>query len=404
MGAYIITNSELVAIANAIRNKKSSSEVFTLQQMPNAIATIGEPKTVDKESSTKIQTYIRTNTSQVMYDTNCISLYFRCLPNTTYTVNKVVSARFRIGYTADLPGNQVKLSGLNYNNSASSLSLTTDSNANYFVVYYYDLANDTLTENEIYNSIIITYDDNDSAVIRTATNDKYIINENKIKAIADAVRLKNGSSTKYLLNQLPQAILNIVTTCTINYYNGTTLLYSETVNPGSNSSYSGSTPTKVSDVQYTYTFSGWSKDTNDNTVDNDALTNITADRNVYACFTSTLRTYTVYWVNSNGTVLETDTGVPYGAIPQYNGKTPTSNDGDFVRWVPTISNVTGNITYTASFEIELIEPDLKYLIYTTNDTNNTMTITGLNVNQIVSDNLTLITIPDTINGYHVILG
>ena len=42
MGAYIITNSELVAIANAIRNKNSSNETFTLEQIPNAIATIGE--------------------------------------------------------------------------------------------------------------------------------------------------------------------------------------------------------------------------------------------------------------------------------------------------------------------------------------------------------------------------
>ena len=41
MGAYIITNSELVAIANAIRNKNSSNETFTLDQIPNAIATIG---------------------------------------------------------------------------------------------------------------------------------------------------------------------------------------------------------------------------------------------------------------------------------------------------------------------------------------------------------------------------
>lgn len=42
MSAYIITNSELVAIANAIRNKNSSNETFTLEQIPNAIATIGQ--------------------------------------------------------------------------------------------------------------------------------------------------------------------------------------------------------------------------------------------------------------------------------------------------------------------------------------------------------------------------
>ena len=42
MSTYIVTNSELVAIANAIRARNSSSDTFTIDQLPNAIATIGE--------------------------------------------------------------------------------------------------------------------------------------------------------------------------------------------------------------------------------------------------------------------------------------------------------------------------------------------------------------------------
>ena len=42
MSTYIVTNSELVAIANAIRARNSSSNTFTIDQLPNAIATIGE--------------------------------------------------------------------------------------------------------------------------------------------------------------------------------------------------------------------------------------------------------------------------------------------------------------------------------------------------------------------------
>ena len=57
----------------------------------------------------------------------------------------------------------------------------------------------------------------------------------------------------------------------------------------------------------------------------------------------------------------------------------------------------------AIFDIEMVEPDLKYLVYTLNETNHTMTITGLNIANIIADNLSYITIPDTINGYHVIL-
>lgn len=75
-------------------------------------------------------------------------------------------------------------------------------------------------------------------------------------------------------------------------------------------------------------------------------------------------------------------------------------------WVPALAPVDGtNLVYTALFE-EKVEPavDLKYLIYTTDDENKTMTITGLNVANIVADKTEELVIPDTINGYHVILG
>lgn len=190
-------------------------------------------------------------------------------------------------------------------------------------------------------------------------------------------------------------------TSNLYYYNGDTLYYTESITDGGNGVYAG-TPSKTSDAQYTYTFAGWSKD-NDNTVDADARTAVTADRNVYACYTANVRTYTVTWKNGT-TTLETDTNVPWGTIPEYNGATPTSEEGDFQGWNPPVSAITGDTTYSADFSIVIREPDLKYLVYTTDDVNMTMTITGLNVEQIVADDLQIITIPDTINGYHVILG
>ena len=131
------------------------------------------------------------------------------------------------------------------------------------------------------------------------------------------------------------------------YYNGSTLYYTESITDGANGVYTGK-PTKTQDAQYTYTFAGWSME-DDNTVDADARTAVIADRNVYACYTSTVRTYTVTWVN-NGTTIETDTNVPWGTVPHYDGSTPTKDGQTSTGWSPDPTQpITGNTTFTAQY-------------------------------------------------------
>ena len=198
---------------------------------------------------------------------------------------------------------------------------------------------------------------------------------------------------------------------TIKFYNGSSLLQTKTIQDAGDATYTGTTPTKTADAQYTYTFSGWSKGVDDNTVDSDALTHVDADRNVYACFSQTLRTYTVYFYNRT-TLLQTKTNVPYGGSATYTGTTPVNSEDaslGFIGWSPQPTNITGDTSCYAVFEsadkdYEIVEPDLKYLVYTLDETNKTMTITNLNIANILADNLDVITIPDTIQGYHVIIG
>lgn len=197
--------------------------------------------------------------------------------------------------------------------------------------------------------------------------------------------------------------------CTLKYYNGSTLINTETVLDNGNGTYTG-TPSKTATAQYTYTFAGWSKDADDNTVDSDALQHVDSDRNVYACFTSTVRTYTVYFYNGTSLISgATVYNVPYGGSATYTGSTPVSPDDpseEFIGWSPQPTNITGDTSCYAQYgeaDIPIVEPDLKYLVYTTDDVNMTMTITGLNIAQIVADRLATLTIPDTIQGYHVIL-
>ena len=66
-------------------------------------------------------------------------------------------------------------------------------------------------------------------------------------------------------------------------------------------------------------------------------------------------TYTVTWVNDDGSVLETDEDVVYGAMPEYNGATPEKEADEafsyeFVGWDPQISSVAGDITYRAVYK------------------------------------------------------
>lgn len=110
-------------------------------------------------------------------------------------------------------------------------------------------------------------------------------------------------------------------------------------------------PTKPSDAQFTYTFSGWSP-TISQVVDNTTYT---------ATFTSTLRKYTVTWKNYDGTILERDYNVSYGTTPTYNGSTPTRpstyhsipwsywKSYTFSGWSPSISPVYGDQEYVPIF-------------------------------------------------------
>ena len=151
-----------------------------------------------------------------------------------------------------------------------------------------------------------------------------------------SVNLANNNGKTYVANFA-------IKTYTITFKNadGTTL-QTLTVNHGATPSYSGSTPTKASTAQYSYTFKGWDK----------AIAAATADAVYTATYTATTRSYTIKFVN-NGTTLQTST-LQYGATPSYTGATPTKTATaqytyTFSGWSPTIVAATANATYTAQF-------------------------------------------------------
>ena len=127
-------------------------------------------------------------------------------------------------------------------------------------------------------------------------------------------------------------------------HNGTILEQDENVPYGTTPEYNGSTPIKVGDSQFSYVWTGWTP----------ALENVTEDTEYTATFREDINTYTVIWKNEDGTVLETDTNVPYGTTPEYNGEIPTKAKDmqysyTFKEWTPVIETVTMDATYIATY-------------------------------------------------------
>lgn len=73
-------------------------------------------------------------------------------------------------------------------------------------------------------------------------------------------------------------------------------------------------------------------------------------------------TYTVTWMNGD-TKLKDET-LRYGAMPNYSGDTPTKKDTGhtytFTGWSPALTEVTGNVTYTAQFSDSLNTYNITY--------------------------------------------
>ena len=123
-----------------------------------------------------------------------------------------------------------------------------------------------------------------------------------------------------------------------------TMLGKSPVNYGTIPTYDG-TPARAADAQYTYRFIGWTPEP----------VPVMGNAEYTAVYEKELRSYTVRWLNWDGTELYRTTE-EYGATPVYGGVTPTrADDGvnsyTFSGWNQTVTAVTGDTTYTAQFTV-----------------------------------------------------
>lgn len=153
----------------------------------------------DKDNVNKLNGYI--NNAQITTSANAKTLYVSCKPSTTYTISKRQSERFIVGTTINTPvvstaPNQVMQTTTDY--SATSITITTNSTANYIVVYYYLNGTDTLTEQQVLDSIQI-----EKGTTATTYAPYQELNPNNFKneeIIVGSIRSKNMFDETQLLN------------------------------------------------------------------------------------------------------------------------------------------------------------------------------------------------------------
>jgi len=112
-----------------------------------------------------------------------------------------------------------------------------------------------------------------------------------------------------------------------------------------------------------YTFGGWYKNQSCTDEWNFAIDTVTKNTTLYAKWT--VNKYTVRFVNEDGTELQSS-DVAYGETPVYTGETPTKAATaqytyTFSGWSPTISAVTGDTTYTATYSSMVNEYTVRFV-------------------------------------------
>ena len=109
--------------------------------------------------------------------------------------------------------------------------------------------------------------------------------------------------------------------------------------------------------------------------------------------------YTVTWLNYDGTLLETDY-VEYGTMPSYGGDVPTKIDDlytyVFSGWSPEITQVYMDVVYTAQFDRTAYKYGFNYEIKQEESGEDYIEIISPLNGETVSTNPTMVKIPSSI--------
>lgn len=121
-----------------------------------AIERVYSKNLFNKNKYSAINAYISTTDNKMVSNTAATTVYINVEPNTTYTVSKTVTSRFIIGVSnSDIVEIGTIFTDIEALYSASSLSITTGANSRTLAVFCYLSSADTLTLEEILDTLQI---------------------------------------------------------------------------------------------------------------------------------------------------------------------------------------------------------------------------------------------------------
>ena len=140
----------------------------------------------DKNKANFINGYFNEESTSIATSSVSKCLYLEIEGNKEYCITKKASARFNVGTTSEVPNvgvnlidNAKNVTTANTQKNASQIILKASVSAKYMIIWYYASNDDTLSENEILDSIIIKENIQDDILV----NDNGVYNS--VLAIQD---------------------------------------------------------------------------------------------------------------------------------------------------------------------------------------------------------------------------
>lgn len=167
-GATNLNDGDLLTIVQSGVNKKITKETV-VKSFSDKLVTVGvtAPQNGERVWFKKSRNLFDKNNANILNNCvtgsapaletadGCKTLYISCESSTTYTVSKIASTRFIVVTTDTLPAVGVPTSVRNIDLTGTHITITTGASAKYICVFYYYSGTDTLTEQQILDTIQI---------------------------------------------------------------------------------------------------------------------------------------------------------------------------------------------------------------------------------------------------------